>query len=378
MSFCRTSTLAEERRLLPEVDAEPWQPGALRSVLLTGTTGGFGLAVLRELLRVPELTAYCLIRADSPRAALDRLRGNMAEYGWSWPEDWERRVVALPGNLTAPGLGLAEHVYRELSRGLEAIVHCAANTSFVRPYAVSRRTNVEGTAALLRLAATGRATAFHHVSSCSVRVPPAYAGRDDIGMYNGYSQSKHISEQLVRLMRGRGLPARVYGIGYLAFGSEPFDARDAFESLLALFIRMGSFPLFSCAFDYTPARAAARRLAQEVARSARGEGRPVKVELHHPQPLRWRELATWAQDRHPGLALVPIEEHLPAYERWMESFAGLKVYGMKSVFSAEFPRQMDLLFDGVSSAFAEDELPAWDQARFLRVLDVLEGGYRWL
>ncbi len=375
-TFDRQLELGRELSRIRGVTFERWAPRRPQHVLVTGTTGGFGLTVLRALLDTTSVTVHCLIRAASPAEAMTRLRANCIEHGFTWAPSWDDRTELVIGDLYRPRLGLDATTYDALAARLDAIVHCAANTSFIRPYQVSRRANVAGLLRVAELAAAERTSVLHFISSCSARVPEDYpSGHADIGMFNGYAQSKYVSERMVMDLAARGFPTAIYGIGYLAFDVAPFDARDAFESLLQLFIRQKRFPLFDCDFDYTPARAAARRVAATVMAPTLPKH---KLELHHPQPLRWMDIAADVAAFDPSVALVPLDEHLPRYRTFMERFRGRTVYAMKSVFSEHFPRQMNLLFRGVQSAFADDELPTYDRRRFFGVLDLLRGGYEWI
>jgi len=127
--------------------------------------------------------------------------------------------------------------YGHLANVIDTIIHCAANTSFVVPYEVSYKTNVFGTGELLRFAIRQRIKAFHHVSSCGVGVLAYYEpGDKDLGLFNGYSQSKYVSEKMVHFMLDRGLPGTIYEIGYLSLDYDRFNPTDSFESFLQLCI----------------------------------------------------------------------------------------------------------------------------------------------
>ena len=90
---------------------------------------------------------------------------------------------------------------------------------FGYPYSALREANVGGTIEVLRLAcAGGRLKRVHYVSTLSVfggentgrpvgeRAPLAPLE----GVHGGYSQSKWVSEQLLALAAGRGVPVTVY------------------------------------------------------------------------------------------------------------------------------------------------------------------------
>jgi myxalamid-type nonribosomal peptide synthetase MxaA len=92
------------------------------------------------------------------------------------------------------------------------------------PYSALRAPNVTGTQEIIRLAATGRITPLHHVSTVSVFPLEAGGGpsraefelpADPPPPDIGYSQSKWVAEGVVRTARERGLPITVYRPGHI-------------------------------------------------------------------------------------------------------------------------------------------------------------------
>lgn len=99
-----------------------------RKVLLTGSGGVVGQALLDER---PAGDVLGLIRRTIPSGAA---------------------IATVRGDLTAPRLGLTAAEYRELCDSIRFVVHSAALTGFSEPAEEIMRVNVEGTAAVTRLA----------------------------------------------------------------------------------------------------------------------------------------------------------------------------------------------------------------------------------
>lgn len=136
-----------------------------------------------------------VVRSQSPEHAryrlLDRLRKSAA-YEPSLAE-W---IEAVPGDSTAAGFGCA----RQAGAGVEAIIHCAANTSFSdRERDSIIRTNVGGAANLIAFARTSAPRArVVFVSTASVVTAPSGCLAEDApfgGHENAYTVSKRLAER---------------------------------------------------------------------------------------------------------------------------------------------------------------------------------------
>jgi thioester reductase-like protein len=132
------------------------------------------------------------------------------------------RVVAIPGDLARPRLGLAEDQFEVLSREMDVIYHLGATVHWLHPYSALRDTNVLGTQEVLRMAARYRTVPTHYVSTVGVfadRTQPRDIN-DSIGpveaLANGYLRSKWVAERLIGIARERELPVSVYRVDIVA------------------------------------------------------------------------------------------------------------------------------------------------------------------
>ncbi|MGC4852833.1 thioester reductase domain-containing protein [Micromonospora sp. DT4] len=211
-------TLAPDIRVVGDPPARVSDP---RHVLLTGATGFVGGYLLHTLLETTTARVWCLVRCADEETGLRRLLDNIQRY-LPLPATAVDRITVLPGDLGQPRLGLSADRYDELAAQLDGIYHCGARVHFGYNYHQLRPDNITGTEEILRLAARGRPTAVHHVSTYGIWGLPA-PGRDVVGedddiatagrLVTGYVQTKWAAERLVELARARGVPADIYRPG---------------------------------------------------------------------------------------------------------------------------------------------------------------------
>ncbi|MGV0794084.1 SDR family oxidoreductase [Mycolicibacterium sp. XJ1819] len=204
--------------------------------VVTGGTGFIGRRVVARLLaQRPDAEVWVLVR----RGSLSRFEQLAADWGY--------RVNALVGDLTAPDLGLTGEVVADLG-DVDHVVHCAAIYDMTAPAADQRAANVQGTRAVVDLAARLGAT-LHHVSS--IAVAGNYRGEFseddfDVGqdLPTPYHQTKFEAELLVR--EAHGLRYRVYRPAVVVGDSQTgemdkVDGPYYFFGVLAKFARLPKF-----------------------------------------------------------------------------------------------------------------------------------------
>lgn len=173
--------------------ARPW-------VLLTGVTGFLGPGLAHELITRGR-RVLCLVRADSPASARDRivraLRG--------WTNDVEHlletgRLAVIRGDLRTELAGVPANLQAGLRGRVWAVVHAAGNVRFTATRdGEPMRTNVGGTEQVFALATALGCSNWHLVSTAYVAgaAPEATEQMDAAppAFRNVYEQSKWEAEQ---------------------------------------------------------------------------------------------------------------------------------------------------------------------------------------
>src|SRR5205823_2713406 len=143
--------------------------------------------------------------------------GTLRTYG-IWDDELAERLVAVPGDLEQPMLGLGPEQFLLLANRVDAIYHSGAMVNFIYPYSALKKANVDGTREVLRLACTSKAKAVHHFSAVDIFLSSRkkdYVIWEQDSLYSdvvahGYIQSKWVGERLVAIARDRGLNAMIY------------------------------------------------------------------------------------------------------------------------------------------------------------------------
>jgi thioester reductase-like protein len=340
--------LGEEARLpadlLAELSGRPEcveagsAEGRPEQILLTGATGFLGAFLLADQLRRhPQLRVHCLVRAESPVEALERVRGNLSHYGL-WKPDFLGRLVGLPGDLAKERFGLEPNQWLQLANAVQGVLHNGAQLSYVAPYGQLRAPNVGGTLEVLRLAAM-QGLPVEFVSSTAVYEAAAYRGQDideqaDLeewhGIHLGYSQTKWVSERLVWHAARAGLPVRLYRPPLIAGHSRTgaWHEDDFLHRLVRGCLALGLAPRLDLALDLVPVDYVVRAIGAMAWQPISTAGSADVLHLHHPEPVHWIDLLNGLVER--GAPLKPT-----ALDSWLEALAqqpGNSLYPLQPFF----------------------------------------------
>jgi len=305
--------------LIEQLGAMTAKVAPAQAVLLTGATGFLGAFLLADQLqRHPDLTLYCLVRAEGAGAGRARLRSNLEHYGL-WQDAWASRIVALPGDLAQHRLGLDDTTWQGLVSRLGGILHNGAQLSYVAPYGQLKASNVSGTLEVLRLAAESGAP-LEYISSTSVYEASAYRGQEldetsDLsawqGIHLGYSQSKWVSERLVWQAAQAGLPVRLYRPPLIAGHSKSgaWHEQDFLHRLVRGCLALRQAPALPMELDLVPVD----YVVEAIGALAWTHVESCDVlHLHHPRPVLWQTFLEGLIDQGAPMESVPLAQWLAA------------------------------------------------------------------
>ena len=182
-------------------------------VLLTGGTGFVGAQLLARYLERTDVTVYALVRAEDRDSGETRLLDKLSAL--IEPGDVRARLVAVPGDVEKPGLGLSARDRDELAGEVAQVVHAAASVSFELPLEESRRINVGGTRNVVDFALRcERLERFAYISTAYVAGDhEAEFAEDDLCVgqrfRNPYERTKFEAEKLVR-SHSHELPVQIF------------------------------------------------------------------------------------------------------------------------------------------------------------------------
>lgn len=206
----------------------------MSTLFLTGATGHVGKALLPELLADPRQRILALVRARDEAHLAERLRTLREPLGTAG-----ERLLAVRGDVSAPGLGLAAPDRQRVLAEANRVLHCAASVRFDLSEEEASAQNLAATESMLDLARDlaedGRLERYDHVSTCYVagdRRGRVYEHECNVGQgfRNAYEHSKCQAEERVRAAMARGLPTCIHRPS-IVVGDSRSGATDSFNVL---------------------------------------------------------------------------------------------------------------------------------------------------
>lgn len=222
LKLAERNTMLEDTQLTftPSDLPNDIMPPESKSFLLTGGTGFFGPFILKSLLAQSDRKIYVLVRANDPDEGKLKILNSLKTteiLSAKTISCFEKRVIAVSGDLSQPHLGLTQESWNFLANNISEVYHNGAMVNYLFNYDRMRPANVTGTNEVLKLCFQGVQKTLNHISTTFIF---GWAVKDtlyevdsntDIELLDfGYSQTKWVSEVLVKQAMKYGLKARIF------------------------------------------------------------------------------------------------------------------------------------------------------------------------
>ncbi|MGB8194269.1 MAG: thioester reductase domain-containing protein, partial [Chitinophagaceae bacterium] len=302
------------------------QTFANNNLFLTGATGFLGAYLLHELLEQTNATVYCHVRASNTDDGFEKIKSNLVRYKL-WNAAQASRIVAVPGDLSKPALGLSASQFDELSRIVDVVYHNGALVNFTYPYQLLKKPNVDGTREVLRFACHGKLKPVHYVSTVGVFYPSAEADMriiheddppgDGNLLFDGYSQSKWVAEKIVNIAQSRGLPVTIYRPGKVTADSKTGEGGpdDFATAIMKSCLKTRIMPDLNPFVDMTPVDYVSKAM---VRLSLCKEQCGKSFNLVNPNPMRLQKIVSALSSFGYYLQQHPFEEWVDGLIRYSE------------------------------------------------------------
>jgi amino acid adenylation domain-containing protein/thioester reductase-like protein len=251
---------------------QPRSSRSVRKILLTGATGFVGAHLAHNILAEPSSELTCLVRGQEERSCLARLASSLTMHSL-WQPQFLDRISIIPCNLARPWFGLAREQFRELLRGVDAVVLNAANVHLLQGYDKLRAVNVESVREVLINCMEETDVPVHYISSLSIFSAQSHEQRlfedavpDTPPMSDGYAMTKWVADRLCLAASAAGAPVSVYRLGEMMAPLRTGLANESALSthVLSTILKLGVYPEKQAYLDYTPVDMAARIVVRAV------------------------------------------------------------------------------------------------------------------
>jgi myxalamid-type nonribosomal peptide synthetase MxaA len=282
-------------------------------IFLTGATGFVGVHVLQQFLKQSKADIYCLVRCTQPQEGKAKIIKSLKHFHL-WDDSYESRILAVKGDLSQEGLGIAQNEWEFLSQDIDMIFHNGGAVNFIYPYQALKPINVNGTREIIKLGFKNKIKPVHFVST--VAIWPMGAHRvfandssidHNLHLNMAYDETKWVGEKMLLQARDRGLPVTIYRPGEVSGHSETGMCipQHFIYAILAGSIQMQAMPIANCLIDLTPVDYVAKAMSYL---SLQPQSLGKAFHITNPSPIHSTQIYTWLRSVGYRFEELPLED----------------------------------------------------------------------
>ncbi|KAI8919104.1 hypothetical protein DFJ77DRAFT_427484, partial [Powellomyces hirtus] len=299
------------------------------TILLTGSSGALGVAILSTLLSTPSVAKiYCLHRGGND---LEREYQAYEQRGLNVEElksaEKQGKVEGLTARFEDEHLGVGQEAYQVLAEQVTDIIHVAWPVNWAFPVEAFDGT-LKGVCNLISLSNTHHKKSLHFVSSIAAYITPKGATipeaavPDDptVASAMGYGLSKWISERMIEeASRQLHLPATILRSGQLAGDTRTgaWNATDFCFGLVASGVNLRVLPQSEERVDWIPMDVAANGIVELTISPATDKPRELFNVYHivNPNAASWTDICGTLTHLGYPIKLIPRGDFLNTLEK---------------------------------------------------------------
>ncbi|KDQ17950.1 hypothetical protein BOTBODRAFT_143676 [Botryobasidium botryosum FD-172 SS1] len=295
--------------------------GSTDVVLVTGTTGGLGTALLRDLVALPSVSRiYAFNRKDKRGVSLrERQAEALAERGLDPKILDSPKVVLVEGDTSVSDLGLSDALFAEIRDSVTCIMHNAWRVNFMQEVS-AYETLIRGVRNLVDFALASPHSSpprFVYTSSTAAvmnwplatPVPEQSFPDARVALGMGYGESKWVSERILRLAaESTALRPVVVRVGQLTYADNgEWSGTEWIPTILRSALAMGILPSVDLPIPVLTLSSASKGLIEMMSSPY------PTVHLVHPRPVKASHICQLIADII-GLEPIPFTEWIDKLE----------------------------------------------------------------
>lgn len=214
------------------------------------------MIVSKSVLSYPNISKiYCLIRADSPEDAFNRLTHSLQTRKLTLPFHFLEKAIALPGDLTQASLGPPESTLSPLYTNLTYIIHRAWPVNFTLPLSsfTPQFAALQNPLSLSLQNPTPTHLIFYSSVSARIASPHGPVPETPISSFayaspTGYARAKFVCERIIETaVASSKASATILRISQITpsttVGTRPWNPAEAIPLMIRAGAIIGSLPL---------------------------------------------------------------------------------------------------------------------------------------